>query len=83
MEDLNRALIAKMGWQLIEDQNSLWTQALKAKYCSHMPFRQVQPRSGSSWVWQSLLQVRNLFQLDFAGILGMGWTSICGVNPGT
>ena len=31
--DFNLALIAKLGWKLLFDDNAIWVKALKAKYC--------------------------------------------------
>lgn len=33
MEDVNRALIAKLGWNMIADRNLLWVKVLEAKSC--------------------------------------------------
>lgn len=32
LEEMNEAFIAKLGWRLIQKENCLWTQVLKAKY---------------------------------------------------
>ena len=29
---MNKALLAKVGWRILKDRTSLWTQVLRAKY---------------------------------------------------
>lgn len=65
MEDLNRALIAKLGWEMIKQKESLWVKALAAKYCRGPNLLSAKESRGASWVWQSLLQVTDLIVAGF------------------
>ena len=46
--DLNRALVAKLGWFLQTEGHRLWVQALKQKYFPHSDFLQSSPPSSCS-----------------------------------
>lgn len=32
MQELNVAMMAKMGWRIMKDKNTLWTQVMSRKY---------------------------------------------------
>lgn len=64
MEDLNRALVAKRGWELLSKKDSIWVQALHAKYCrGSSPLNA--PLSGASWAWHSILKSKDLVEAGF------------------
>lgn len=65
MEDVNRALVAKMGWELAQGKDCLWVSALQAKYCQGAHFFNVPMRLGASWIWHSLLQTSDLVRAGF------------------
>lgn len=45
MADLNRALLAKLGWRFLTQKHLLWVQELEAKYCRNSNFLSV-PNQG-------------------------------------
>ncbi|CAN0846303.1 LINE-1 retrotransposable element ORF2 protein [Linum grandiflorum] len=51
---LNQALLAKQGWYLLSNPNSLAAKVLKGKYYPHSTFLQAKCRSNSSPAWKSL-----------------------------
>lgn len=65
MADLSRALVAKRGWDLISKPNSIWAQALFAKYCRGNSFLNASPQLGASWAWHSILQNKDLVAVGF------------------
>ncbi|GLT80127.1 hypothetical protein SLA2020_515820 [Shorea laevis] len=68
----NRALIAKLGWQLLTDQNKPWCQALSQKYLRKETFMDCQVNSSSSITWRSILRCRDVLQLGSRWRVGSG-----------
>jgi len=56
----NKALLAKQGWRIIQEPNSLVTQVLKAKYFPHGSFLISKVRTCHSFVWRNLLSAKEL-----------------------
>jgi hypothetical protein len=55
MEEVNLALITKLGWQLLTQVDSLWVAQLKGKYISTGSFLSPPPHSAPSWLWKGIL----------------------------
>lgn len=66
MEDINRALVAKLGWNLARGKDCLWVLALQAKYCRGARFLNVTATQGASWIWRSIMQTRDLVIAGFS-----------------
>lgn len=60
MHDINRAMIAKLGCQVLSNNNQFWVQVLKAKYLSNRRFMNVQPSIDSTSIWKGILHTRDL-----------------------
>ncbi|PON97255.1 Ribonuclease H-like domain containing protein [Trema orientale] len=58
--DINRALIAKLGWSLQTEKDKLWIRALKDKYFRHSQFVQYRPSKSSSWAWKGILKCKDI-----------------------
>jgi ribonuclease HI len=54
--DFNEALLAKQGWRIITQPQSLVAQVLKAKYFPQNQFLEAQPKHNMSYSWKSILQ---------------------------
>ncbi|CAJ2647191.1 unnamed protein product [Trifolium pratense] len=54
----NEALLAKQGWRLITNQNSLVAQVLKAKYYPNEDFLKAKHKQSMSYTWRSIMQAR-------------------------
>lgn len=65
MEDLNRALVAKLGWDLARQRDCLRVKALLAKYCRGGDFLRAQVTSGGSWIWNSVMQTQDLIRAGY------------------
>jgi hypothetical protein len=48
-------MLAKQGWRLITNPNSLCASVLQAKYYPHGDILLAGPKAGSSFTWQSIL----------------------------
>lgn len=60
MYDLNRAMVAKLGWQVIKEPECLWVQAVKAKYLGNSSFLEYQDKPDVSWIWKGVERAREL-----------------------
>lgn len=60
LEDFNLALLAKQGWRLITNTQSLASRVLKAKYFPTTKFSNARVRIGDSFVWRSITVARPL-----------------------
>ena len=83
--DINKALIAKVGWRLVEDKESLWAKVLRSKYAVgdiHDLSWMVVGKNVSS-TWRSVaMGIREVILFGNSWVIGMGETSsfgrICG-----
>jgi hypothetical protein len=56
MEDVNLALISKLGWKLLSHSDSLWVIQLQGKYILSGSFLSPPPpHSTPSWLWKGIL----------------------------
>ncbi|KAH1098653.1 hypothetical protein J1N35_015574 [Gossypium stocksii] len=62
MAQFNVALLAKQGWRLITDPNSLIAQVFKAKYFPESNFLNTRLGNKSSYTWRSLWAAKGLLE---------------------
>lgn len=56
---------------MIAKKDSVWVKALEAKYCRNSNFLTAPNIRGASWIWKSLLQVRDIISAGLCwGIRG-------------
>lgn len=60
MWNINRALITKLGWAMTIEEDRLWVNIFKAKYMCHEQFRYQNAKQGSSWIWQGIVNCKDL-----------------------
>jgi len=68
----NKALLAKQGWHILKDPQSLVSQVLKAKYFPHNSFLAADMENRPSFVWRSLLSSRDLLNDGMVWRIGDG-----------
>ncbi|CAL1384042.1 unnamed protein product [Linum trigynum] len=71
-EFFNQALLAKIGWRILEEPQSLLAQVYKGKYFPNGTFLTAQARSRPSWGWQSILFGRQLLESGLRWQIGNG-----------
>lgn len=57
LENFNLSMLAKMGWRLKENPDSLCVKLLKAKYYpgTDILHMKTKPKQRDSWVWKGIL----------------------------
>ncbi|XP_045831362.1 uncharacterized protein LOC123922707 [Trifolium pratense] len=88
----NEALLAKQGWRLITQPNSLVTQIIKAKYYPKGDFLTATHKQNMSYTWRSILQASWVIKKGSYWTIGSGqdiniwednWIQQKGNSPGT
>ncbi|GLT97162.1 hypothetical protein SLE2022_147430 [Rubroshorea leprosula] len=71
-KDNNRALIAKLGWQLLSNPEKPWCRAFIQKYLQRGSFMSCNINSTSSVTWKSILRCRDVLRLGLRWRVGTG-----------
>ncbi|KAG7593940.1 Ribonuclease H-like superfamily [Arabidopsis thaliana x Arabidopsis arenosa] len=76
----NDALLAKIGWKLLHQPDSLLSQVLLGKYCHSSSFMESKSPSNASHGWRGILAGREILKQGLGWIVGNGesinvWTS--------
>ncbi len=62
VEWFNQAMLAKMGWRLIQNERSLVYSVLKAKYFKEGTFMQAIVKPGALYTWRSIAGARGVLK---------------------
>ncbi|KAH1091485.1 hypothetical protein J1N35_018742 [Gossypium stocksii] len=73
MAQFNISLLAKQGWRLLNDQDSLVSQVFKAKYFSNEHFLNSRLGNSSSYVWKSIWAARGVLDKRLCWRVGTGF----------
>jgi len=68
----NLALLAKQGWRLLQQPNSLAGQVLKARYFPRSSFWEAKSGHQSSFTWRSILKGRDVLKEGCYWRIGRG-----------
>ncbi|GAU28666.1 hypothetical protein TSUD_159480 [Trifolium subterraneum] len=68
----NEALLAKQGWRILTEPNSLMSRTLKVKYIPHHSFFQAKKGTRPSYSWQSIHQTKWILKKGCFWIVGNG-----------
>lgn len=56
--DFNKALISKIGWQMINGGDATWKKMLTDKYLRSSSFFATSPKTTDSWIWKRISKQR-------------------------
>ncbi|XP_024045337.1 uncharacterized mitochondrial protein AtMg00310-like [Citrus sinensis] len=62
LSSFNQALVAKQGWRIIHNPNSLVSRVMKARYFKHVDFMEAGLGSKPSFIWRSIMWGRQVIQ---------------------
>jgi len=68
----NMAMLAKLGWRLIQNPESLCAKILRAKYYREGQVLNAKPRTGMSYTWRSILRGLELLKKGVIWRVGNG-----------
>ena len=60
LSSFNQALVAKQGWRIIQEPNSLVARIMKARYFKHSSFMEAKAGYQPSFIWRSILWGREV-----------------------
>lgn len=66
----NLALVAKLGWRIITQQDNLWVQIIRAKYLRTKSFFNVTRTQRASFAWKGILQTRGIIFQGLRWLVG-------------
>ena len=72
LRDFNLALLAKQGWRMIQDCDSLLLECFKARYFPRSYFLEAKESPRCSYVWRSLVAALPILKLAYCWRVGNG-----------
>ena len=72
LKAFNLALLAKQGWRILQQLNSLVHRVYKAKYFAKESFLNAQVGRRPSYAWRSILATRDIIKKGFRWCIGNG-----------
>lgn len=72
LRSFNLALLAKQGWRLLTNSNSLFSRVYKAKYFPHCSFTEATLGRNPSYVWRSIMAAQSIVQRGIRWQVGNG-----------
>lgn len=72
LHDFNIALLAKQGWRLMTNQNSLMARVIQARYYPHKSFLEAKLGHNPSYLWRSILAAQDLNRRGYRWRIGVG-----------
>lgn len=81
-EDLNKALVAKLSWEVASNSGKKWVQLFRKKYVKHRNFMKMQCPKFASWAAMSIFNAKMSLAMGFAIRLGMDGVRVYGKTHG-
>ena len=72
LHQFNLVMLAKEGWRLMQDQESLLFQCLKARYFLLSHFLKATDSPNSSYMWKSIMAAKSILQRGSCWRVGNG-----------
>uniref|UniRef100_A0A803Q4P7 Reverse transcriptase domain-containing protein n=1 Tax=Cannabis sativa TaxID=3483 RepID=A0A803Q4P7_CANSA len=74
--DTNLALLAKLCWMMMKEEDKFWVKILQSKYYSRLDIWKVDKQAGDSRVWQGILEARAICKNGAGILIGKGDTEL-------
>ncbi|CAN1171739.1 Uncharacterized mitochondrial protein AtMg00310 [Linum perenne] len=68
----NKALLARQGWRILNQPESIWVRLLKSLYFPKGDFLTASKGRRPSWIWPSLIDGRSALDLGCIRVIGNG-----------
>lgn len=68
----NEALVLKLVWEMASNSEKLWTQVMRAKYCSRGGFWGVKSKRDASELWRNMQDLKHFFRDGIEWKVGEG-----------
>ena len=78
MKDYNNALLAKLGWKILTQDDKTWVKIVKGKYLSNSNLFNARKNNNSSWVLQGISKAIPFLRKGTRRLVEMVWTPIIG-----
>ena len=72
LKAFNLALLAKQGWQILKNPDSLVHKVFKAKYFAKATYLEAQMGRRPSYIWRSILSAREVIKMGSRWVIGNG-----------
>jgi hypothetical protein len=72
LQYFNQALLARQGWRLLKNPQSLVFRFLKAKYFPHTSFMEAKIRGNASYLWRSICESKHVLEAGMRWRVGSG-----------
>ncbi|KAL8100316.1 hypothetical protein AgCh_032534 [Apium graveolens] len=85
LKKFNLAMLAKQGWRILNESNTLVAAIMKAKYFPTTDFLSAQLGSNPSYVWRSIMSAQEIVKMGTRRKIGNGaytkfWFTTVGAN---
>ncbi|XP_060963739.1 uncharacterized protein LOC133033144 [Cannabis sativa] len=70
--EMNQALLAKWGWDLLNENQSLCCKVLKAKYLRGRQFFDCDVKSSDSWFWRNVVRAKEILKEGACKLIANG-----------
>ena len=78
---MNKALVAKMTWNVVNNSDKMWMMAFKKKYVWNRKFMKMSILKGVSWAPQSIFECRKVISKGLCHKIGNSLTTWIFENP--
>ena len=71
-EDVNKALIIKLGWRILTDNDSIWAKIMRDKYVKNNNFFRISKKECDFIVWKEVINHKKYIGVDLKWCVGDG-----------
>ena len=81
MADMNKALVAKLTWEVVLNEDKIWVTVLKKKYVRNRNFMKNPIPKNASWASQSIFACREVIKKGMCHRIGNGFNTWIWEDP--